>query len=108
VYGVISFGVTRQRREFGIRLALGASRQSIASTVVSRGVLLAAAGVGTGLVLSVAMARTMRSMLFGVTAGDPASFIAAAATILVIAVVASYVPARRTARVDPALTVRAE
>ena len=50
----------------------------------------------------------MRSMLFGVTAGDPASFIAGAATILVIAVVASYVPARRAARVDPALTVRAE
>ena len=108
VYGLIAFGVARQRREFGIRLALGASQRSIASAVVSRGVLLAGAGVAAGLVLSIGLARMMTSMLFGVAAGDLASFVAAAATILVLAVLASYVPARRAAKIDPALTLRAE
>ncbi|MBY0495326.1 MAG: hypothetical protein K2Y23_14025 [Cyanobacteria bacterium] len=108
VYGVIAFGVVKQRREFGIRLALGATRGGITAAVVSRGLTLAAIGIATGFVLSIAMTRSMRSMLFGVTAADVASFAISIVAILVVAMLASYLPARRAAAVDPALTLRAE
>jgi putative ABC transport system permease protein len=108
VYGVIAFGVARQRREFGIRLALGASRGGIASTVVKTGLLLASIGIGTGLVLAFALTRSMSSLLFGVSAGDAISFLAAIASLVIVVLVASYLPARRAAAVDPAVTLRAE
>jgi predicted lysophospholipase L1 biosynthesis ABC-type transport system permease subunit len=108
VYGVIAFGVTRQRREFGIRLALGATRQAIAGAVVGRGLLLAASGTVIGLVLAALVARGMQSMLFGITPGDLASFAAAAGAVVAVALVASYLPARRAAAVEPAMTLRAE
>jgi ABC-type antimicrobial peptide transport system permease subunit len=108
VYGVIAFGVTRQRREFGIRLALGATRQAIEGAVVGRGLMLAASGTVIGLGLAVVVARGMRSLLFGIDPGDLASFAAAAGAVVVVAVVASYLPARRAAAVEPAVTLRAE
>jgi predicted permease len=108
VYGVIAFGVTRQRREFGIRLALGASRGGIVRSVVSQGLTLAGVGLAAGLVLSIALARSMSALLFGVTATDMASFAAATATIVIVVVAASVLPARRAAYVDPATTLRAE
>lgn len=108
VYGVIAFGVTRQRREFGIRLALGASRGGIARQVVNRGLLLAASGVAAGLVLAALLARSMAALLYGVPATDGASFALATVTVLIVAVLASYLPARRAAAVDPAVTLRAE
>jgi ABC-type antimicrobial peptide transport system permease subunit len=108
VYGVIAFGVARQRREFGIRLALGASRRGIATLVLSRGLLLAAIGAVAGLAMAALLARSMSSMLYGVNANDAASFAAATAAILIVAAVASYLPARRAAAVDPAVTLRAE
>jgi putative ABC transport system permease protein len=108
VYGVIAFGVTRERREFGIRLALGASRGSIAGRVLKRGLTLAGAGTAAGLVLAALLARSMGSLLYGVNAYDSASFGIATGTILAVAVLASYLPARRAAGVDPAVTLRAE
>jgi ABC-type antimicrobial peptide transport system permease subunit len=108
VYGVIAFGVARQRREFGIRLALGASRSGIATAVLAHGLAMAAIGVAAGLVLAVALTRGMSSMLFGVATTDLVSFGSATAAIVVAVVAASYLPARRAASVDPALTLRAD
>jgi putative ABC transport system permease protein len=108
VYGVIAFGVARQRREFGIRLALGATRATITRAVVVRGVMLAALGITIGVMIAAALTRGMESMLFGVSARDATSFTAATLALLGIAFVASYLPARRAAAVDPSVTLRAE
>jgi ABC-type antimicrobial peptide transport system permease subunit len=108
VYGVIAFGVARQRREFGIRLALGASRRGIATAVVRHGLSLAAIGIAAGLMFSIVLSRSMSSLLFGVKADDLVSFGSATAVILTVALLASYLPARRAAAVDPAVTLRAE
>lgn len=108
VYGVIAFGVAQQRREFGIRLALGASRRGIAGAVVNRGLTLAAIGAMAGLAMALALTRAMGAMLYGVRATDPTSFGTATIVILIVAVLASYLPARRAASVDPAVALRAE
>lgn len=108
VYGVMAFGVTRQRREFGIRLALGATRRGITAAVVGRGLALAAVGVIAGIAIAAAFARSLTSLLFGLSATDATSFIVAAVAILAVALVASYLPARRAAAVEPAITLRAE
>jgi putative ABC transport system permease protein len=108
VYGVIAFGVARQRREFGIRLALGASRRSIATSVVTRGLALAGIGIGAGMGVSIGVTRSMSSLLFGVNPTDVISLTAGTLAILVVAILASYLPARRAAAVDPAVTLRTE
>ena len=108
VYGVIAFGVTRQRREFGIRLALGASRRGIATSVVKHGLALAGIGIGAGMGMSIGVTRSMSSMLFGVNPSDVISLTTATLAILFVAILASYLPARRAAAVDPAVTLRAE
>lgn len=108
VYGVIAFGVARQRREFGIRLALGASRGGIAAAVVRRGLLLSALGTAAGLGIAVVLSRSMTSLFFGVAATDALSYGSATVAIIIVAVLASYLPARRAAAVDPAVTLRAE
>ncbi len=108
VYGVVAFGVAQQRREFGIRVALGASRGGIARLVLSRGLSLAGSGAAIGLILAVLVARTMQALLYGVTVSDLASFAAATAALFVVALLASYLPARRAAAVDPASTLRSE
>ena len=108
VYGVIAFGVTRQRREFGIRLALGATRSEIAAGVLKNGLTLALIGMSIGLVMALAMTRAMRSLLYGVTASDLVSYGLATAAIVAVALLASYLPARRAAAVDPAITLRTE
>ena len=108
VYGVISFGVMRQAREFGIRLALGAERRAITRLVLRRGATLAASGAAIGLAAAVLLTRAMASLLYGVTPGDPVSFVAAPVLLVLVALVASYLPARRAASVDPAITLRGE
>ena len=108
VYGVIAFGVTIEQREFGIRLALGASRVGITSSVVSRGLMLAGIGSIAGLVIALALTRSLSSLLFGVTANDVVSFSTATVTILAVAFLASYLPARRAAAVEPAIALRTE
>jgi ABC-type antimicrobial peptide transport system permease subunit len=89
---VIAFGVARQRREFGIRLALGASRRGIATAVVTHGLSLTAVGITAGLIFSVGVSLSMRSLLFGVQADDLVSFGSATAVILLVALLASYLP----------------
>jgi len=108
LYGVVAFGVSRQLREFGIRAALGAGAADITGLVVRRGLVLAAAGVVIGLAAALALTRLMQSLLFAVRPTDPASFAAAIAVLVAVAMVASYLPARRAAAVDPAVTLRAE
>jgi predicted permease len=108
LYGVVAFGVAQQTREFGVRLALGASRSGIAVFVLRRGLAMAAIGSLFGLVLAVFVARAMTGMLFGIPALDAASFALATAALLTVALLASYLPARRAAAVEPAITLRAE
>jgi predicted permease len=108
VYGVIAFGVTQQGREFGIRLALGATRSSITRDVVRRGIGLAAVGIAIGAVLAAAVVRSMESMLFGVRSTDAASFVISVLVLLGMAAAASALPARRAGAVDPAVTLRSE
>lgn len=108
MYGLVAYGVTRQIREFGIRMALGASRTDITRLVVLRGAALAVSGVALGLIAAAVMTRAMQTMLFGVTPGDPVSIGGAAATLVAVTLFASYLPARQAASVNPAVTSRSE
>jgi len=106
IYGVLAFGVAQRAREFGIRQALGADRRSILTMVLRHGLQTAAAGVAAGLAGALLLARSLRSMLFGVTPHDPAVLAAVAGLLFVVALVACYIPARRATRVDPAAALR--
>ena len=108
LYGVIAFGVTERAREFGVRLALGASPSEVARLVVRKGATLAACGMAIGLAGAVALTRGMATLLYGVSPLDPASYVAAAALLLFVALAASYVPARRAALSDPTQVLRGD
>jgi putative ABC transport system permease protein len=108
VFGVLSFIVTQRTRELGIRLALGADASDLRRMVVARGLALAASGVVLGVGGALALTRFMQSLLYGVEPTDPATLIAVSAALLVSALAASYLPARRATRVDPMLALRAE
>jgi putative ABC transport system permease protein len=108
MYGVMAYSVTRRTNEIGVRMALGASRTTILSLVLGQGMLTAAIGVAVGIVASFAMTRTMRSMLFGLNAADPLTFTAVALLLMCVALLASYLPARRATRVDPMVALRYE
>jgi putative ABC transport system permease protein len=108
VYGVIAYGVTQQIREFGIRMALGAARSDVTRLVLRRGATLAVGGTLIGLAAAVFLTRAMGSLLYGVKPSDPVSFVAAPVLLILVALVASYFPARRAASVDPAITLRGE
>jgi ABC-type antimicrobial peptide transport system permease subunit len=108
IYGVVSFWVSQRTRELGIRIALGATGGAVQRMVLGHGIILAAAGVAIGVAGALALTRLLRSLLFGVSATDPLTFVGVAAVLAVVAIVASYVPARRAARVDPLQALRAE
>ena len=108
VYGVISHGVAQRTREFGVRMALGASRRELAQLVLAEGSRLAAIGVGVGLVAAFALRNVVGRLLYGVTPGDPLTFAAVPLVLIVVALFASFIPALRATRVDPAVTMRAE
>ncbi len=107
IYGVMSYLVTQRTREIGIRLALGASGRDILRLVVGNGARLIAGGVVIGVAASFALQRLVSSLLFGVTAADPASGIAVA-VLAGVALGACYLPALRAARVDPLHALRYE
>ena len=107
-YGVISHGVTQRRREFGIRIALGAARFEVLRLVLRRGSLLASYGAALGLGGAIAFALAMQSMFYGVRPLDPAGFAVGMGLLFAVALVASYIPARRAARTDPVHTLRAD
>jgi predicted permease len=106
IYGVLAYLVTQRRREIGVRLALGATSSDVLRLIVGRGLILAVAGVGIGLVAALVVTRFMQGILYGVGATDPLTFVAVAVGLLAVAVLASWVPARRAASVDPAVAIR--
>jgi predicted permease len=106
IYGVISYLVARRTQEIGIRMALGADRMDVARLVLQDGMKRAIAGVAIGIVSALALTRLMTSMLYGVSATDPLTFLAIPVLMLVVAFAACYVPARRATRVDPVIALR--
>ena len=108
VYGVISYTVSQRTPEIGIRMALGATHHSVVRLVLAQGLVLTIVGTISGLGISFALSRVIASLLFAVTPTDAITFAAATAVLFVAAVLASYVPARRAARVDPLIALRYE
>jgi putative ABC transport system permease protein len=108
LYGVISYSVVQRTREMGIRLALGADRTAILSMVVKNGTLLACTGALIGLAAASLLTRLMTSLLFGVGPTDPLTFLCVPIALIAVAILASYVPARRAAKVDPMVALRYE
>jgi predicted permease len=108
LYGVMAYVVALRTRELGVRVALGARPAAVAATTTRQGLALAGAGLVTGLALFALFARFLRSLLFGVAPGDPVALGAASIILLAIAALATWIPARRASRVDPAVALRAE
>ncbi len=106
LYGIVSYAVTQRRGEIGVRVALGAERGNILRLIVRQGMVLTLAGLALGMVGSLALTRLLRSLLFGVTTTDPVTFLAVPLVLAAVALVASYLPASRAARVDPAIALR--
>jgi putative ABC transport system permease protein len=108
IYGVLSYLVAQRGKEFGLRLALGAPRGHVLGLVLKQGALLAMVGLGAGLVASLALTRMMSTLLYGVRATDPITFLVMPAALAVAALAASLLPARRATKVDPMVTLRYE
>jgi ABC-type antimicrobial peptide transport system permease subunit len=108
LYGAIAYTVSRQAHDIGIRMALGATRGRIAGMVVGRGMRLAGIGAGLGAALAVAVSRLLAGSLVGVGAWDPLAWAGPALVIGAVTLLASYLPARRAARLDPIRALRAE
>ncbi len=106
VHGVLSYTVAQRTREIGIRMALGADRRQVRTLVLGQGVRLAGIGLGLGLVGALALSRGLRSMLFGVGRADPVTFVGVAAILGGVALLASWLPARRASRTDPAVVLK--
>jgi ABC-type antimicrobial peptide transport system permease subunit len=108
VYGVLAYLVSQRTQEIGVRLAIGAAPADVSRLFLREGVALAGVGLAAGLAIAVAAARALTAMLFGITATDPLTFLGVAGVLSLTAILASYLPARRAARVDPMEALRAE
>ena len=108
IYGLLSYEVTRRTREIGIRMAIGAQENNVIGMVLKQGLALAIVGVTIGLIASLGATRLLSTLLYGVHAGDPITLIAVGVLLLVVALLACYLPARRATRVDPLVALRYE
>jgi len=108
IYGVLSYLAGQRTHEIGIRMALGAQRSDVLRLILGPGAKMALIGVAVGVVASLALTRLMDKLLFGVSAYDPLTFIAVACLLILVALAASYIPARRAMRVDPTVALRYE
>jgi predicted permease len=108
IYGVVSYVVSQRTREIGVRMALGATAPAVRGMIVRHGLLLAGAGVVTGLVAAGALSSVLASLLYGVSATDPLTYVAVAAALVVVSLAATWIPATRAAGVDPARALRAD
>ena len=108
IYGVISYAVSQRTREIGIRIALGAPQQSVRQMFVRQGLLLTGIGVGCGLAAALVLTRLMKALLFEVSTMDPLTYGAVSAVLVVAAMLASYLPARRATNIEPVEALRME
>jgi putative ABC transport system permease protein len=108
IYGVMAYSVAQRTREMGVRLAIGAQPSAVTKLVIGEGVRLAAIGVGIGLVAAAGVTRLMAGLLFGVQPIDPPTFAVVAALMILVALVACWIPARRATRADPLMALRSE
>jgi ABC-type antimicrobial peptide transport system permease subunit len=106
IYGVISYGVVQRTQELGVRVALGAPRRDIVSMILRDGTVLAAAGITIGSLAALWLTRFLRSLLFGIETTDPLTYVGVALLLASVALIASYIPARRATRVDPLVALR--
>jgi len=106
IYGVMSYAVSQRTPEIGIRLAIGADERAILALIVGNGVRLAAAGLALGVVLALALSQTMTALLYETSGADPVTFAGVVFILAAVALVASYLPARRASRIAPVEALR--
>ena len=108
IYGVMSYSVAQQTHEIGIRIALGAKRGDVLKMTLGQGLKLVGLGLACGLIIALVLTRVMASMLFGISATDPITFLSISFVLLAVALLASYIPALRATHVDPMIALRAQ
>jgi putative ABC transport system permease protein len=108
LYGLLNFLVSKRNREIGVRMALGASRRNIVGLVLGKAAGLTTAGLGLGLLVAIGLTRLLTSLVYGIDSGDPLTFVAATAILLLVGLVASYLPTRRATRLNPVDAIRSE
>jgi putative ABC transport system permease protein len=108
LYGTMSYVVGQRTKEIGIRMALGADRQKVLFMVLREGIIVTLVGIATGLALGAALTRLLSNQLYNLSGTDPLTFSAVSLFLLIVALVASYIPARRAMRMDPIATLRYE